>query len=142
MDFRVSTYYTPEIHLFVANLVHTYSYDSFDDLSDDDKYQFASLLLNSIKGNADHEFFGEGQEFPHTIESLKRLLTTGLHEDEEAFVFQLKKHILKYYDKSMRSLFEYIHTDFQSEKNQWLDQACHRGDPDYAFDQYRNSYSL
>lgn len=39
----------------------------------------------------------------------------------------------------MELLFEYVHDDYQSSRNEWLDFAAKNGDPDQAYDQYRDS---
>lgn len=76
---------------------------NFDDLSDHDKYEFASLLLEY--DDRDITFYlNENEKYDDIISSLILSLKKDTQKDDINFVNNLKANIVSYYQKQMKEL--------------------------------------
>lgn len=129
-------YKTKKVLTFVADLIIEYDYDTYDDLSESDLLSFASLL-NEAGGVIDELSF-ISEDSHTTMESFRNYLTSN---NSENFLDAIKTSALHYYEHTMKSLFNYVYSDYQQSRREWLDHTAKYGDPDAAYDQYRESLS-
>ena len=129
-------YKTKKVLTFVADLIIEYQYDTYNDLSESDLFHFAALL-NEAGGVIDELSF-ISEDSHTTMESFRNYLTTN---NSENFLDAIKTSALHYYDHTMKSIFNYVYSDYQQSRREWIDHAAKYGDPDIAYDQYRESLS-
>jgi hypothetical protein len=129
-------YKTKKILGYIADLIIEYGYDNYADLSESDLHGLV-VLLNEAGGTIDElSFISEGNS---GIMSLFRKSLVGNIQDNENFLDALKTSAIQYYEHTMESLFNYVHRDYQQSRREWLDHAAKYGDPDAAYDQYRET---
>ncbi len=136
MKFSNPTYKTKKVKTFLVDLIHDYDYKSYDDLCFSDKCELVSLILEALERNGDHEFFVESNDMDSTLIAFRKSLN-GTTEDDENFLEAMKEHAVRYYDQSMELLFQEQLDDYLSEKHEWRNYVSKYGDPDDAYDRYR-----
>ncbi len=125
---------TKKILTFIADLIISYDYNSYDDLAESDKSTLAALM-NEAGGRDDElSFLVEGDT--RVFLALFRKSLTGLPEDKENLMEALKDQAVQYYDYTMHQLFDYVINDYESSRKEWLDHMAKHGDPDQATDFY------
>jgi len=132
-------YKTKKVLTFVADLIIAYEYDSYDDLSENDLFSFIALL-NEAGGVIDELSFISEDSYT-TMDSFRKYLTNNDRENLANFLDALKTSALHYYEHTMKSIFNYVYSDYQQSRREWIDHATKYGDPDAAYDQYRESLS-
>lgn len=119
-------YNTKDVKSYLVDLVIENSH--YEDLTFADKYEFAKLLIKI-----------GGDEFLH--ESDKATLLGNIFKDDNDGIIEEIKHLaVDYYDDIMHGLFDQAKDDYQQERNQWLDYAAKYGDPDDAYDKFRDMF--
>lgn len=130
-------YKTKKILGYIADLITEYDYDTYSDLSESDLFGLVTLL-NEAGGRIDElSFISETDG----IMALFRKSLTGNIQDNENFLDAIKTGALEYYEHTMKSLFDYVYRDYQQSRHEWLDYVAKHGDPDQAYDQYRETIS-
>ncbi len=114
---------------FIADLIIDYDYDDYDQLSDCDKSQLTAFLCEA---NGAYDETDTAQ----SIELFKKTLCGEMSEQD--FFEALKENAMSYYDYTMKSLFNYVHDDYQRSRREWLDYVVEHGDADKAHDLYRD----
>lgn len=117
---------TKRIRSFLVDLV--IDNDHYNDLSFNEKFDFACELI-AVAGN---EYLYESD-----LHDVTRYL---LKNEDDNIPFVLKKLAVDYYDEVMRTMFDEAAYDFKQERNEWLDKVAKEGDPDEAYERYRNSF--
>lgn len=123
---------------YIADLIIEYGYDHYYDMSEGDKAGLA-VLLNQQGGRSD-EFscITQGAHSDQIINAFRKSLN-GDREDDINFLETIKENVINYYDYTMKCLFDYVNEDFRLAKNEWLDHLAKEGDPDQAYDKYREN---
>jgi hypothetical protein len=140
MEFINPIYQTPKVKGFLADLIHDYDYDCYSKLAYSDKCELVSLILEAVGRFDEHEFFVEGNDLDSTMAFFKKALS-GSREDDENFLFAIKEHAVKYYEKTMELLFNDALEDYEKARDERMDQVAKYGDPDKAYDTYREQLS-
>lgn len=115
---------------FIGDLITTYGYKSFNDLSFDEQAEIASLL---IEVDDPLEFIGNTRLI---TKSISQALNHQTLNSQENLIETLKTEAVDYYYSIIRSIFDYVLEDYESERKSWLDQLVKQGDPDEAYDRY------
>lgn len=136
MNYPNPIYRTKKVLTFIADLIIDYDYDHYYDLSEDDKAELTALLSEAAGRDGEHEFIVESDNLDQTIGYFRKALA-GTREDDEKFLEIIKKNAIRYYENSMETLFNYVLDDYRHERNEWLDYVAKHGDPDEAYDRYR-----
>lgn len=121
---------------FVADLIIEYNYSEFSDLSESDRHHFAALLIEAAGREGELEFLTEHAFADLLVTQFRKCLISNNHGDNETFITYAKDHAVEYYEDTMQAIFEYVHSNYQQERREWLDYAAKHGDPDAAYNQY------
>lgn len=136
MKFVNPIFKTKKVRQYIADLIIDYDYTSFSDLTHADKCEFAGLLIEAAGRSGEHECLTESNDLDQTIGALRKSLLGG-YEDDENLLFILKDNTVRYYNETMHALFDDGFEDYQSERREWIDYTAKHGDPDEAYDRYR-----
>lgn len=136
MKFVNPIFKTKKVRQYIADLINDYDYDNFSDLSHSDKCEFAALLIEAAGRDGEHECVVESNDLDQIIGHLKKALT-GTHDDDENLVFIMKDAAVRYYTDTMHELFYEGLNDYECERREWMDYVAKHGDPDEAYDRYR-----
>jgi len=136
MKFVNPIFNTKKVRQFVADLIIDYDYDDFSDLSNSEKCEFAALLMEAAGRGGEYECITESNHLDQTAGYLRAVLRSDKEADEN-LLYHLKDEAIRYYADTMQSLFDDGFTNFQQERNEWLDYTAKHGDPDEAYDRYR-----
>jgi len=126
MWFYNPNYNTKELRSYLVDLVIDNTH--YTDLTFAEKYDFAKLLIKI-----------GGDEFLHESDTTN-LITKIFSDDNDHIVDEIKSLAINYYDEMMHGLFDKAKDEYQQERNQWLDHAAKWGDPDDAYDKFRDMY--
>lgn len=138
MRFFNPIFKTQKVKRFIADLIVDYDYDRYSDLTYSDKCEFAALLIEASGKNSEHECLVESNDLDQLMGALKKSLS-GTHEDDENLLFTLKENTVNYFDRTMEELFDDGFENFQQDRREWIDYVAKNGDPDEAYDRYRES---
>lgn len=130
---------TKKILGYVADLIIEYNYNNYEELHDQDKYALAAMLLEAAGRDGELEFLTEHSYPEILIDKFRIALLSDKKEDNETFIFYAKEQAVEYYEHTMKSLFDYVHNDYQQERKEWIDFAAKHGDPDQAYDLYKEN---
>lgn len=119
-------YNTKEIRSHLFDLVA--ENDHFDDLTSSEKFDFAKLFIKVA-----------GIEFLYESDAAT-LLPSLLSDDQDGLVDDIKQIAIDYYETTMKNLFDEARSEYQAERAEWLDCVAKNGDPDEAYDQFRDEF--
>ena len=126
MCFYNPIFNTKEVRNHLVDLVVENNH--FDDLTFAEKYDFAKLLIKIA-----------GDEFLHESDS-SLLISNMFNNDDDNLVHEIKNLAVNYYEPVMEGLFNQAKDNYQQERNEWLDHAAKNGDPDEAYDRFRDEF--
>jgi hypothetical protein len=95
---------TKEVRHFINELIENYHYQDYSQLSESDKAQLASLLIEASGKDGEHECIVESNNFDQTMHYLKKALC-GNQKDNQDFLRIIKSNAIHYYENTMESLF-------------------------------------
>ena len=98
---------TLKIKKYVIDLIDSYNYKTFDELSYCDKCEFASLIIDSY-GDSAYESITEA-DLDQTVYWLKASLRSAKYSP--CLSTALHQAAIKYHEKTMQGLFEEIYDD-------------------------------
>lgn len=130
---------TKKVLSHVADLIIEHGYDYYTDLSEGDKCELAALL-NEVGGSDDEFCFlteGDNELAAH----FRNVLIRPSPTNQESLIETLRDNAIHYYDYTMDALFNYVKDDYKQSRNEWLDHMAKHGDPDKAYDLYRETIS-
>lgn len=136
MKYIHSDFKTKKILRFIADLIVDYDYKSYDDLSDADKSMLTAYLIEAAGRSGETECIVESAHFDQTINLFKKSLI-GTKEDDENFLEAIKSNAIDYYEHTMQALFDYVLTDYQTSRMEWLEDIAKYGNPDDIDENYR-----
>lgn len=130
-------YSTRKVRQFVADLIIDKNCKSFYDLSHQDKYIFSALLIEAAGPKSEHECLLESNDLDKIMVYIKESLI-GNGEYEKSLAVLLKENAVNFYNDTMQAIFENGLENFDQERREWIDQAIKYGNPDEAYDRYRD----
>lgn len=136
MRFLNPIFKTKKVRQYIADLIMDYDYKCYGDLSNSDKCEFAALLIEASGKDSEHECIVESNDLDQLIGALRKALS-GTYEDDENLLFILKENTVNYFNLTMEALFEDGFQNFEQERREWMDYVAKHGDPDEAYDRYR-----
>lgn len=131
-------YMDKKVLTFVADLIIEESYDSYSDLDETDKMALASLLIEAGGRDDEFSFLTNSSDSEQLINALRKALD-GTSTDNQTLIDIIKDNVVEYYDNTMEKLFIYVMRDYECSKREWLDHLAKQGDPDEAYDRYRET---
>lgn len=132
---------TKKILHFVADLIVSYDYTSYFDLSDDAKQEFTAELIEAAGRPGEAECINESANFDQLINSLKKSLKCGSKDNDLILLETIKNNAVEYYESTMEAIFNYVHEDYTAERNEWMDTLSNNGDPDEIYASYLEGLS-
>lgn len=136
MRFINPIFQTKKVRQYIADLIMDYDYDGYGDLSYADKCEFSALLIEASGKSSEHECIVESNHLDQLMGALKKSLC-GTQDDDENLLYILKENTVNYFNETMEALFEDNFENFQQERREWIDYVAKHGDPDEAYDRYR-----
>lgn len=131
-------YRTKKILGAIADFIINYDYNTYSDLTDQDKGVIVALLIEASGRSNEYNCIIESNHADQTINFFRAALM-GSSDDDHRFLDIIKTNAIEYYDETIHNLFNYVYEDYQSSKREWLDYAAKHGDPDAAYDKYRET---
>lgn len=131
---------TKKVRLFVADLIIDSGYNEIGDLTFDDRCKFAGLLIEAAGRAGEHESLLESNDLDVIMYNIRKVLTEG-HPYHDNLAFILKENSVNYYSEVMEAIFNERLDDLTQERHEWLNYAAKHGDPDQAYDLYRENIS-
>lgn len=132
MIFANPTFNTPKIRQFIYDLISDYDYTHYKDLSYADKCEFTSLLIEAAGRSGEKECLLESNHLDQVMYQLKKSLNDP-RDDGQNLSFIMKEVVTDYYDETMEALFKYALSDYNQDKEDWLDYIGNHGDPDDCY---------
>lgn len=129
-------YRNKKILNYVTDLIIDYDYNHYADFSQADKEGLVALLIDADGRMDEFCCITDSTHSDETINLFKKALD-GTQEDNERFLEAIKANAVHYYDRVMEELFYDVLSDYEQARHEWLDYMAKHGDPDEAYDRYR-----
>jgi len=105
-----------DIRNFINDLIGDYGYKSFRDLCQGDKHELAALYIEEAGRSDEFCAITEPTHSDQTINLFKKALSTGLPDDNEAFLEAIKDNAVHYYASRMEEDFDDVMSERISEE--------------------------